>query len=103
MQIGIWLKRLALPQRYGAPLAEIKVIYVSDLKSLSEGDVLDVMDVKNQVHKARISGFLSGDSIVTQMVRHCCLMCFCHSYAIAHLLKRCTVCAGKTKHDQTVV
>jgi mitochondrial chaperone BCS1 len=69
--IGIWLKRLALPQKYGEPLRAIKILFVSDLKALEPAEVLTVMDVKNDLHKARITKFLSGDEEVKQRFALC--------------------------------
>jgi len=67
LQISMWLKRLALPQHYGAKLAKMKLAYVSDLRLLDSGDVLSLMDIKNELHKARVSAFLDGKEEVKQL------------------------------------
>ena len=46
MPIGLWLKRLALPQRYGDTLRRMNVQFVVDLRQLPVGDVMDILDIK---------------------------------------------------------
>lgn len=71
MLIGIWLKRLALPQKYGDVLRRIKILFVSDLTALGSEEVITVMDIKNELHKARITKFMAGDEAVKQKFALC--------------------------------
>lgn len=71
MLIGIWLKRLALPQHYGQLLRRIKLLFVGDLASLGADEVITLMDIKNELHKARVKKFLDGDETAIQMFTLC--------------------------------
>jgi chaperone BCS1 len=71
MLIGIWLKRLALPQRYGELLRRLKVLFVSDLVALAPAELVALIDIKNELHKARVTHFLEGDETVKQQFSLC--------------------------------
>lgn len=96
MPIGLWLKRLALPQHYGDTLRAMNVQYVVDLKSLSESDVLEIMDIKNVLHKARVSGFLSGDDAVLTN------FALAKSTQVDDLFRKYNPSAAQTQVDQFV-
>jgi chaperone BCS1 len=71
MLVGIWLKRLALPQHYGQPLRRIKLLFVGDLTSLGADELITLMDIKNELHKARVKQFLEGNETALQMFTLC--------------------------------